>query len=170
MVETSLGSFVIDLFIKDCPLACENFLKLCKLKYYNGHLFFNVINDFMLQSGDPTGTGKGGASYFKKPFKDEIMLHRTFHKKGLVASSNMDNKNNSQFFITTGDQEACCFLNGKHTIFGEIEEGMEIVEEMNVAYVDGNGRPFTDLRILHSTCIFPFLTCILCIFPFYLHV
>lgn len=93
LLETTLGELVIDVFTEDAPLAACNFLKLCKLKYFNGALFFNVQENFMVQSGDPTGTGSGGQSLYGQLygaqanfFADEICAHRTHDRKGLVRT------------------------------------------------------------------------------------
>ena len=161
MVETSLGAVVIDLHLDSAPLACLNFLKLCKLKYYNNVLIYNVQENFMLQTGDPTGTGTGGDSLFgllygrqARYFEDEIKkpLQHKFDSIGVVACANVPNvpnSNTSQFFITLrGDDLE--HLDGKHTIFGRVVEGLDVLEKINSSYVDGNGRPYVDLRILHT--------------------
>lgn len=94
LIETTLGELVIDVFTEDAPLAATNFLKLCKIKYFHGALFFNVQENFMVQTGDPTGTGKGGTSVYGELygaqanyFADEICAHRTHNKKGMVRQS-----------------------------------------------------------------------------------
>jgi peptidyl-prolyl cis-trans isomerase-like 4 len=154
IIETSLGDITVDLFYDACPLACRNFLKLCKAKYYNYNIFHNVQKDLLIQSGDPTGTGKGGKCIYapaKEFFDDEIDVRvRTFSRKGLLAMANRGtpNSNQSQFFITTGERLA--YLNEKHTIFGEVTEGYDVVEKINDAFVDDKGQPWQNIRIRHT--------------------
>ena len=110
LLNTSAGDIVIDLFTEDCPLATKNFLKLCKLKYYNGCLFYNVQPNLIVQTGDPTGTGKGGVSAYglmygeqATDFADELHKSRKLDKVGLVCMAHFggkENSNRSQFFIT----------------------------------------------------------------------
>jgi peptidyl-prolyl cis-trans isomerase-like 4 len=160
MLETSLGesAIVIDLFCDEAPLACKNFLKLCKIKYYHGCLFYNVQTDFMIQTGDPTATGKGGTSVYgimygeqARFFEDEIRPQRKHDRKGLVSMANMGqpNTNGSQFFITMRDEELD-HLDGRHTIFGCVAEGMDVLERINEQFVDSDGRPYRDIRLTHT--------------------
>lgn len=163
LLELSSGTFVADLFTEECPKACLNFLKLCKLKYYNNNLIFSVEKDFIIQTGDPTGTGSGGRSVFgvlasnsdknKKDqgfFEDEIKPGLELNKKGLLCMANTGpNTNTSQFFVTLRGHDLE-YLNGKHTIFGEVVEGMEILEELGDIFVDESKRPYQDVRILHT--------------------
>jgi len=159
LVETTLGEFVVDLLCEECPLAAKNFLKLCKAKYYNDVLIYNVQQNFMIQTGDPTGTGRGGLSLYgllygeqAKFFEDEIRLPQLKHNRpGLVCmASGGENQNTSQFYITMRGEDLE-FLDGKHTIFGEVAEGLDTtLKEMNELYCDTNGRPYRDVRILHT--------------------
>ncbi|KAG9136536.1 hypothetical protein Leryth_014381 [Lithospermum erythrorhizon] len=156
MVVTSLGDLVIDLFTDRCPLTCKNFLKLCKTKYYNGCLFHTIQKDFTAQTGDPTGTGSGGDSVYKflygdqaRFFGDEIHLDVKHAKTGTVAMASAgENLNASQFYITLRDD--LDYLDGKHTVFGEIAEGFEALTRINEAYVDEKGRPYKNIRIKHT--------------------
>lgn len=159
LVETTLGEFVVDLLCEECPLAAKNFLKLCKAKYYNDVLIYNVQQNFMIQTGDPTGTGRGGTSLYgllygeqAKFFEDEIRLPQLKHNRpGLVCmASGGENQNTSQFYITMRGEDLE-FLDGKHTIFGEVAEGLDsVLKEINELYCDTNGRPYRDVRILHT--------------------
>eukprot|EP00624_Nannochloropsis_granulata_P001981 evm.model.NODE_1941_length_7655_cov_17.332071.2 len=159
LVETTLGEFVVDLLCEECPLAAKNFLKLCKAKYYNNVLIYNVQQNFMIQTGDPTGTGLGGTSIYgllygeqAKFFEDEIRLPQLKHNRpGLVCmASGGENQNTSQFYITMRSEDLE-FLDGKHTIFGEVAEGLDtVLKDMNELYCDTNGRPYRDVRILHT--------------------
>ncbi|CAO2826076.1 unnamed protein product [Amaranthus hypochondriacus] len=156
MVVTSLGEFVIDLFTDRCPLTCKNFLKLCKIKYYNGCLFHTVQKDFTAQTGDPTGTGSGGDSIYKflygdqaRFFNDEIFPDVKHSKMGTVAMASAgENLNASQFYITLRDD--LDYLDEKHTVFGEVAEGHETLTRINEAYADDKGRPFKNIRIKHT--------------------
>ncbi len=128
LLETSLGDLVIDLFVKDCPKTCENFLKLCKMKYYNNCLFYDIQKDYLAQSGDPTNTGSGGSSIWgllsgknsMKYFDDELNKKKSFSKRGLVAMANKGpNMNSSGFFVTLGElDQGNANLHKRHTIFG----------------------------------------------------
>ncbi|KAK9684126.1 hypothetical protein RND81_10G188000 [Saponaria officinalis] len=156
MIVTSLGELVIDLFTDRCPLTCKNFLKLCKIKYYNGCLFHTVQKDFTAQTGDPTGSGSGGDSIYKfiygdqaRFFKDEIHPDLKHLKMGTVAmASGGENLNASQFYLTLRDD--LDYLDEKHTVFGEVAEGHDTLMRINEAYVDDNGRPFKNIRIKHT--------------------
>eukprot|EP01111_Echinosteliopsis_oligospora_P016306 TRINITY_DN6720_c0_g1_i1.p1 TRINITY_DN6720_c0_g1~~TRINITY_DN6720_c0_g1_i1.p1 ORF type:complete len:495 (-),score=145.34 TRINITY_DN6720_c0_g1_i1:9-1493(-) len=156
LLDTSLGEIVIDLHCKECPSATKNFLKLCKIKYYNNCLFFNVQKDFTVQTGDPTGTGKGGDSIFgllygdqARYFADEIRPSLKHNKIGTVAMSNSDKDlNASQFYITT--KEDLEYLDGKHTVFGQVAEGLDVLDQINKIYTDSNGRPLMNIRIKHT--------------------
>ena len=161
LLETSAGEIVIDLYTEDSPTTCLNFLKLCKLKYYNNCLFFNIQPNLIAQTGDPTGTGNGGNSVFgileknpKKSFKDEIPpppIKRKFEKVGVVAMANSgENTNRSQFFITLRGDDISHF-DGKYTVFGEVAEGLDVLEILNNLYCDEDGRPFQDVRIRCSS-------------------
>ncbi|KAL9230832.1 hypothetical protein vseg_006130 [Gypsophila vaccaria] len=156
MVVTSLGELVIDLFTDRCPLTCKNFLKLCKIKYYNGCLFHTVQKDFTAQTGDPTGSGSSGDSIYKfiygdqaRFFKDEIHPDLKHLKMGTVAMASAgENLNASQFYITLRDD--LDYLDEKHTVFGEVAEGHDTLLRINEAYVDDSGRPFKNIRIKHT--------------------
>ncbi|KAL3670309.1 hypothetical protein V7S43_004620 [Phytophthora oleae] len=160
LVETTLGALVLDLFVEDCPLACTNFLKLCKTKYYHGSLFFNVQENFMVQVGDPTATGTGGDSIYGKLygaqarfFEDELPKSRgRSHedRSGLLGmASGSDNQNGSQFYLTTRAEDMA-YLDAQHTIFGEVAEGMDVLDKINSLFVDKDYRPFQDVRIKHT--------------------
>ncbi|ETL36234.1 hypothetical protein F441_12080 [Phytophthora nicotianae CJ01A1] len=160
LVETTLGALVLDLFVEDCPLACTNFLKLCKTKYYHGCLFFNVQENFMVQAGDPTATGTGGDSIYGKLygaqarfFEDELPKTKgRSHedRSGLVGmASSSANQNASQFYITTRAEDMA-YLDDQHTIFGEVAEGMDVLDNINALFVDKDYRPFQDVRIKHT--------------------
>ncbi|KAJ7982053.1 Peptidyl-prolyl cis-trans isomerase-like protein [Quillaja saponaria] len=156
LIVTSLGDIVMDLHTDKCPLTCKNFLKLCKVKYYNGCLFHTVQKDFTAQTGDPTGTGTGGDSIYKflygdqaRFFNDEIHLDLKHSRTGTVAMASAgENLNASQFYITLRDD--LDYLDGKHTVFGEVAEGLETLTRINEAYVDEKSRPYKNIRIKHT--------------------
>lgn len=165
LLETSVGDITVDLNTVDCPKACENFLKLCKIKYYNGVTFHNIQHNMMVQSGDPTGTGKGGESIYSLLhaqaatteeerqqevfFDDEIYPHLQHKKKGTLSMANRGrNLNGSQFFITTVDDVKG--LDGRHTVFGYVSEGFDVLDVLNNALVDADGRPLQNIRIRHT--------------------
>ncbi|BBH01488.1 cyclophilin 59, partial [Prunus dulcis] len=156
LIVTSLGEIVVDLHTDKCPLTCKNFLKLCKIKYYNGCLFHTVQKDFTAQTGDPTGTGSGGDSIYKflygdqaRFFNDEIHHDLKHSKTGTVSMASAgENLNASQFYLTLRDD--LDYLDGKHTVFGEIAEGFETLTRINEAYVDEKNKPYKNIRIKHT--------------------
>ena len=130
VLETSQGDIEVKLFPDLAPLACENFVGLVEKGYYNGLTFHRIVKDFMNQGGDPTGTGSGGESIWgNKAFADEVSDKAQFDKPGILAMANSGpDTNKSQFFITV---KPTPWLNGRHTIFGEVVSGMEAVNKMN---------------------------------------
>jgi peptidylprolyl isomerase len=138
--ETNVGTIELKLYPKVAPLAVENFMTHVKNGYYNGLIFHRVIKDFMIQGGDPTGTGRGGESIWKKNFKDEFASNVVFDKPFLLAMANRGpTTNGSQFFITLAPTG---WLNGKHTIFGEVIKGQEVARKIeNVSVSRGSNKP-----------------------------
>jgi peptidylprolyl isomerase len=148
VLETNQGNIEIKLMPLAAPRACENFFTLVKKGYYNGVIFHRVIKNFMIQGGDPTGTGRGGESIWGKPFKDEVSQDLQFDKKGLVAMANAGpNTNGSQFFIATAKTP---WLNMKHTIFGEVVSGYEVVEKIENTAKDSSDRPIAEQKIIRA--------------------
>lgn len=148
VLETNQGSIVIKLFPDKAPKTVENFIGLIKKGYYDGIIFHRVIKDFMIQGGDPTGTGMGGESIWGKSFEDEVTQDLKFDRKGLLAMANAGpNTNGSQFFITT---VACTWLNMKHTIFGEVVEGYDVVEKIENSPVGGADKPLSEQKIIKA--------------------
>jgi cyclophilin family peptidyl-prolyl cis-trans isomerase len=134
-LHTSEGSIELELYPDDAPKTVENFVKLSADGFYDGVIFHRVIPDFMIQGGDPTGTGMGGPGY---EFEDEFNEHRVV--RGALAMANAGpNTNGSQFFIVTA--EATPWLDGKHTVFGRVTSGMEVVDRIAQADRDANDRP-----------------------------
>jgi peptidyl-prolyl cis-trans isomerase B (cyclophilin B) len=132
---------VIELFSDDAPKTVANFEKLAGDGFYNGVIFHRVIPDFMVQGGDPTGTGSGGPGYqFDDEFNDQKVV------RGALAMANSGpNTNGSQFFIVTAD--ACPWLDGKHTVFGRVTDGMDVVDTISGLDRDGRDKPHDDVVI-----------------------
>jgi peptidyl-prolyl cis-trans isomerase SDCCAG10 len=146
--DVILFSADIELWSKEAPLACRNFVQLALEGYYNDTSVVRIVKGFMAQMGDPTNTGTGGESIWGKPFKDELHGRIKFNHRGQVAmaNSNKPNSNQSQFFLSL---DSCDWLNGKHTIFGKIT-GNTIYNaiRMGEAEVDGEDRPVDPIRLL----------------------
>jgi peptidylprolyl isomerase len=140
VLETNVGKIELKLYPKIAPKAVENFMTHAKNGYYNGIIFHRVIKGFMIQGGDPTGTGMGGESIWKKDFEDEFAKNVVFDKPMLLAMANRGPKTNgSQFFITLAPTP---WLNGKHTIFGEVVSGQDVVRKIeNVTVSRGANKP-----------------------------
>jgi len=146
IIQTNQGEIEVELFKDIAPKACENFIKLANKGYYNGLIFHRVIKDFMIQGGDPTGTGRGGQSIYGKPFEDEFSSKVSFNRPYLLAMANSGpNSNGSQFFITT---VATTWLNGHHTIFGVVTRGLEAIKKIEYCKTDGMDRPLNEQKIL----------------------
>jgi cyclophilin family peptidyl-prolyl cis-trans isomerase len=134
-VHTSEGAIEVELYPDAAPKTVENFEKLARDGFYEGVIFHRVIPDFMIQGGDPTGTGMGGPGY---EFEDEFNDHRVV--RGALAMANAGpNTNGSQFFIVTA--EATPWLDGKHTVFGQVTSGMDVVDRISQTERDANDRP-----------------------------
>jgi peptidyl-prolyl cis-trans isomerase B (cyclophilin B) len=141
VLHTNNGDITIELFDEDAPKTVENFTKLATDKFYDGVIFHRVIKDFMIQGGDPTGTGRGGPGY---TFEDEFNDHKIV--RGALAMANAGpNTNGSQFFIVTTD--AAPWLDGKHTVFGHVVDGMEVVDKIEASDTDHADRPKADAVI-----------------------
>ncbi|MDE3046168.1 MAG: peptidylprolyl isomerase [Verrucomicrobiota bacterium] len=146
--ETNVGNIELTLFPEVAPKTCENFIGLVNQHYYDGIIFHRVIKNFMLQGGDPTGTGTGGQSIWGKNFEDECKSNVRFDKPGLLAMANRGPATNgSQFFITT---VATPWLNMRHTIFGEVTVGMDIVRKIEAAPTGAQDRPVNEVKIVKA--------------------
>jgi peptidyl-prolyl cis-trans isomerase B (cyclophilin B) len=144
-LETNHGAIEVELFDEDAPRTVENFLKLARDGFYDGVIFHRVIAGFMIQGGDPTGTGTGGPGY---QFEDEINPHKV--ARGALAMANAGpNTNGSQFFIVTADETP--WLDGKHTVFGRVTNGMDVVDEIERVDVDHRDKPRADVVIQRVT-------------------
>ena len=124
-LETSAGDIVVELFAKDAPVTVNNFVFLARDEFYNGTIFHRVLADFMIQGGDPTGTGRGGPGY---RFEDETKNNPNRHQRGVLSMANAGpGTNGSQFFIT---HVPCDWLDGKHTVFGKVLAGLDVVDSV----------------------------------------
>ncbi len=144
VIKTNMGNIELELFADKTPKTVENFVGLAEKGYYNGVIFHRVIDNFMIQGGDPTGTGRGGESLWGGKFNDEIDSSLTFDKPGYLAMANAGpNTNGSQFFITTVPTP---WLNGHHTIFGKVVGGMNVVNKISkVETTKPYDRPVKDV-------------------------
>lgn len=144
--DTTQGSFEVTLKPDVAPKATENFLGLVRKQYYNGTIFHRVIKSFMIQGGDPTGTGTGGQSIWDKTFADEVSPSVKFDHPGILAMANRGpNTNGSQFFVTTAPTP---WLNQKHTIFGEVTKGYDVVQKIENTKTTPGDRPAEPQKIL----------------------
>lgn len=148
VLETTQGVIELTLMVDVAPKACENFVKLVEKGYYNGIIFHRVIPSFMIQGGDPTGTGRGGASIWGRPFEDEVRRDVRFDKPGLLAMANSGpGTNGSQFFITTAETP---WLNMKHTIFGRVTSGYDVAKKIEIAPADAGNKPVAEQKIVKA--------------------
>jgi len=140
-LHTNKGAIAVELFDEDAPKTVGNFVKLAGDGFYDGVIFHRVIPDFMIQGGDPTGTGSGGPGY---QFEDEFNQHKVI--RGALAMANAGpNTNGSQFFIVTADETP--WLDGKHTVFGRVTDGMDIVDAISAVDRDARDKPYEDVVI-----------------------
>lgn len=141
-IQTNMGVIEIELFPNIAPKTVENFTTHAKNGYYNGVGFHRIIKDFMIQGGDPDGTGMGGESIWGERFNDEFSKELT-HEKGALSMANAGpNTNGSQFFIVHAEH-GTPHLNNRHTVFGQVVQGMDIVDAIATTSVDGRDRPIT---------------------------
>ena len=176
VLKTNMGDIKIRLFEEAAPLAVENFISLIEDKYYDGIIFHRVIENFMIQGGDPSGTGRGGESKWNKPFKDEFNLNFRNFRGALSMANAGPNTNGSQFFIVQGDKLSedilsqmrdagedrgypdeivdayekvggAFWLDGKHSVFGQVFEGMDVVDDIAKSKVGFMDKPVFDIVI-----------------------
>jgi cyclophilin family peptidyl-prolyl cis-trans isomerase len=141
-MKTSEGDVTFELFEEDAPKTVENFRKLAEDGFYDGLNFHRVIPDFMIQGGCPEGTGMGGPGY---TFEDEINDHKVV--RGALAMANAGpNTNGSQFFIVTAQE--CGWLDGKHTVFGQVTDGMDVIDSISAVRTDARDAPVEPVGLL----------------------
>jgi cyclophilin family peptidyl-prolyl cis-trans isomerase len=145
--DTSMGKFTVELYADKVPKTVENFVKLANQGFYDGVIFHRVMDGFMIQGGDPTGTGTGGPGY---TIKDEFGEGLKHSSEGILSMANTGRPNTggSQFFITL---DATPWLDGKHAVFGKVVEGMDVVRAIGKVATDSNDRPLTDVVIKSIT-------------------
>ena len=177
IMKTNMGDIEFLLFPEVAPKAVENFTSLAKQGYYNGIIFHRVIKDFMIQGGDPTGTGMGGESVWGKSFEDEFSEEARNFRGALSMANAGPNTNSSQFFIVQAGPETMDerifamlkrqgkafsndvmekymevggtpWLDGAHTVFGQVIKGMDVVDKIGNLHVDHNDKPYEEVRIL----------------------
>jgi cyclophilin family peptidyl-prolyl cis-trans isomerase len=143
VIETSMGTITCKLFPDKAPRACENFTLLAGKGYYNGIIFHRVIENFMIQGGDPTGTGRGGTSAWGTAFEDEFTPALTHDRAGMLSMANAGpTTNGSQFFITLAPTP---WLDNRHTIFGEVVGGMDVVQKIGAVKKGPGDKPVVDV-------------------------
>lgn len=151
ILQTNAGEIEIELYYRHAPKTCFNFGELANSGYYNGVLFHRIIQNFMIQGGDPTGTGRGGESVFGGKFEDEITTELKHVGAGVVSMANAGpNTNASQFFITLAPTP---WLDGKHTIFGRVKSGMSVVKNLGMIMVDAQSRPIENVSIVSTRAV-----------------
>lgn len=145
-IDTNKGTIRVELFEERAPKTARNFMELAEKGYYDGVIFHRVIPDFMLQGGDPEGTGTGGPGY---TIEDEFHPELRHDEPGILSMANAGpNTGGSQFFITLA---ATPWLDDRHAVFGRVASGMDVVEEIGSVQTDANDRPVDDVRITAVT-------------------
>ncbi|KAI8828046.1 peptidyl-prolyl cis-trans isomerase-like 3 [Chytriomyces cf. hyalinus JEL632] len=148
-IHTDLGDVKVEVFCEAVPRAAENFMALAASGYYNGNVLHRNIAGFMVQTGDPTGTGKGGQSIWGSPFQDEIKSTLKHNARGILSMANKGpDTNKSQFFITYAKHP---HLDSKYTVFGKVIDGMDTLDAIEKVPVDKSSRPLQDIRIRNIT-------------------
>jgi cyclophilin family peptidyl-prolyl cis-trans isomerase len=149
-VQTNIGTFEIELFARDVPRTVKNFAGLAIKGYYNGIIFHRVIKDFMIQGGDPTGTGMGGESIYGAKFEDEFVPSLMHDSPGIVSMANAGpNTNGSQFFITVVPTP---WLNARHSVFGKVIKGMDVINAISQVPTNNMDRPIDNV-VMQSVTI-----------------
>ena len=151
VMHTTMGDIELEIRTDWAPMASENFLIHVKSGYYNGTVFHRIIRGFMIQGGDPTGTGYGGDSIWHRPFKNEYAPNVVFDRPGILAMANAHpDTNRSQFFITVAPAP---WLNGGYTIFGRVVKGIDTVMKINRAATDSRHRPKDAIKVISADII-----------------
>merc|ERR1719235_1247464 len=149
VLYTSMGDLEVELYWDHAPKTCQNFYELTKRGYYDNTLFHRIVTDFVVQGGDPTGTGRGGESVYGATFEDEIHPGLKHTGAGILSMANSGpDSNGSQFFMTLAPLPS---LDGKHSIFGRVKKGMRVVQRMATAKTDAQDRPVHDIKVLRSS-------------------
>ncbi|ELR07970.1 hypothetical protein V499_05342 [Pseudogymnoascus sp. VKM F-103] len=147
-LETTMGTIVVELYADHAPKTCQNFSTLAQRGYYNNLLIHRIIPNFMIQTGDPTGTGRGGSSIYGEKFADEISPELKHTGAGILSMANSGkDTNGSQFFITLAPTP---WLDGKHTIFGRVTRGLGVLKRMGLVKTGGEDRPVEEVRVVRA--------------------
>ncbi|ESP01154.1 hypothetical protein LOTGIDRAFT_139948 [Lottia gigantea] len=147
-LDTTMGKIIVELYWKHAANTCRNFAELSRRGYYDGVKFHRIVKDFVIQGGDPTGTGRGGASIYGKHFEDEINRELKHTGAGILSMANSGpDTNGSQFFITLGPTQ---WLDNKHSIFGRVYSGMSVVHRIGMVETDQNDKPVDDIKIVKA--------------------
>ncbi len=142
-IETNMGTFEVELYARDVPKTVKNFIGLASKGYYNGVIFHRVIKDFMIQGGDPTGTGRGGESIYGPKFEDEFVPSLMHDSPGILSMANAGpNTNGSQFFITVVPTP---WLNARHSVFGKVIKNMDLINAISQVPTNNMDRPLEDV-------------------------
>jgi cyclophilin family peptidyl-prolyl cis-trans isomerase len=150
VLDTSMGVIRLELFASETPITVQNFVKLCRNGFYNGLSFHRVIDGFMIQGGCPRGDGTGGPGY---AIKDEFVVNLKHSGPGIISMANAGpNTGGSQFFITLAPTP---WLDGKHTVFGKVVEGLDVVQSIGKVQTDSNDRPLESVKIKSTKIIEP---------------
>ncbi|KAK3719022.1 cyclophilin peptidyl-prolyl cis-trans isomerase Cyp2 [Vermiconidia calcicola] len=145
VLHTTVGDITCSLYSEQTPKTCKNFATLAKTGKYDNVVFHRIIKGFMIQGGDPTGTGRGGESIYGAKFEDEIVSGLKHEGKGTLSMANAGpGTNGSQFFITLGPTP---HLNGKHTVFGRVTDGMDVVDRLGAVPTGQGDRPIQEVKI-----------------------
>ncbi|EEP79657.1 peptidyl-prolyl cis-trans isomerase ppi1 [Uncinocarpus reesii 1704] len=151
VIDTTMGSITVELYNDHAPKTCKNFSTLAQRGYYNNVIFHRIIPNFMVQTGDPTGTGRGGSSIYGEKFEDEIHPSLKHTGAGILSMANSGpNTNGSQFFITLAPTP---WLDGKHTIFGRVKSGIRVLQRMGLVKTDTDDRPVDQVKILRARVV-----------------
>ncbi|KAJ4317738.1 Peptidyl-prolyl cis-trans isomerase-like 1 [Neodidymelliopsis sp. IMI 364377] len=147
-LDTTVGLITVELYDDHAPKTCKNFATLAQRNYFNDLIFHRIIPNFMIQGGDPTGTGRGGESIYGEKFEDEISPALKHTGAGILSMANSGpNTNGSQFFITLAPTP---WLDGKHTIFGRVKSGMQAVKKLGLVKTDREDKPVEEVKILKA--------------------
>ena len=146
--ETSVGDFVLELYARHAPVTCKNFRELARTGYYDKTIFHRVVRGFMVQGGDPSGTGRGGDSIYGGKFRDEVTRELKHVGAGVLSMANTGpHTNGSQFFLTLAPTP---WLDGKHTIFGRVHAGMGTIRKCGMVQTDANDRPEAPITVFRA--------------------
>ncbi|KAH8597798.1 peptidyl-prolyl cis-trans isomerase ppi1 [Bisporella sp. PMI_857] len=150
-IQTTMGTITVELYHDHAPKTCKNFKTLVERGYYANIIFHRIIPNFMLQTGDPTGTGRGGTSIYGDKFEDEISPSLKHTGAGILSMANSGpNTNGSQFFITLAPTP---WLDGKHTIFGRVKSGLPVVKRMGLVPTGAEDRPKEEVKIIEARVV-----------------